>query len=90
MLTIAPSGLIRDEDSIIFFNFRSDRARQLTRALALDEFDGFDRNPYPKIHMTTMTQYDRTFSFPVAFPPQSLSGSFAEVIAGQQHEPARC
>jgi 2,3-bisphosphoglycerate-independent phosphoglycerate mutase len=78
-----PIGLIREEDSVIFFNFRSDRARQLTRALALDEFDGFERNPRPKIHMTTMTQYDRTFTFPVVFPPQSLTGSFAEVIAAQ-------
>jgi 2,3-bisphosphoglycerate-independent phosphoglycerate mutase len=79
-----PIGPIRDGDSVIFFNFRSDRARQLTRALALDEFAGFERHPHPKIHMTTMTQYDRTFSFPVVFPPQSLSGSFAEVIAAQQ------
>jgi 2,3-bisphosphoglycerate-independent phosphoglycerate mutase len=78
-----PVGPIRDGDSIIFFNFRSDRARQLTRALAFDEFDGFERAPHPRIHMTTMTQYDRTFRFPVAFPPQSLSGSFAEVIAAQ-------
>jgi 2,3-bisphosphoglycerate-independent phosphoglycerate mutase len=76
-----PVGLIRDGDTVIFFNFRSDRARQLTRALALEQFDGFERNPHPTIHMTTMTQYDRTFTFPVAFPPQSLSGSFAEVIA---------
>jgi 2,3-bisphosphoglycerate-independent phosphoglycerate mutase len=78
-----PVGPIRDEDSVIFFNFRSDRARQLTRALALENFDGFDRHPFPKIQMTTMTQYDRTFTFPVAFPPQSLSASFAEVIAAQ-------
>jgi 2,3-bisphosphoglycerate-independent phosphoglycerate mutase len=78
-----PVGPIRDGDSVIFFNFRSDRARQLTRALALENFDGFERTAYPKIHMTTMTQYDRTFTFPVAFPPQSLSGSFAEVIAAQ-------
>jgi 2,3-bisphosphoglycerate-independent phosphoglycerate mutase len=78
-----PIGPIRDGDSVIFFNFRSDRARQLTRALALDEFAGFERRPHPKIHMTTMTQYDRTFTFPVVFPPQSLSGSFAEVIAAQ-------
>ena len=42
-----PIGLIRDGDSVIFFNFRSDRARQLTRALALEEFDGFERNPHP-------------------------------------------
>jgi len=78
-----PIGPIRDGDSVIFFNFRSDRARQLTRALALDEFAGFERHPHPKIHMTTMTQYDRTFAFPVVFPPQSLTGSFAEVIAAQ-------
>jgi len=78
-----PVGPIRDGDSIIFFNFRSDRARQLTRALAMDGLEGFDRKPNPTVHMTTMTQYDRTFTFPVAFPPQSLSGSFAEVIAAQ-------
>lgn len=82
--TDQPVGPIRDGDSIIFFNFRSDRARQLTRALALEEFDGFDRTPHVKIAMTTMTQYDRTFTFPVAFPPQSLSGSFAEVLAAQE------
>jgi 2,3-bisphosphoglycerate-independent phosphoglycerate mutase len=78
-----PIGPIRDGDSVIFFNFRSDRARQLTRALALEQFDGFDRRPHPTINLTTMTQYDRTFTFPVVFPPQSLSGSFAEVLAGQ-------
>ena len=78
-----PIGLIRDGDSVIFFNFRSDRARQLTRALALEPFDGFERTPHSKIHMTTMTQYDRTFTFPVVFSPQSLTGSFAEVIAAQ-------
>ena len=79
-----PIGPVRDGDSVIFFNFRSDRARQLTRALALDHFDGFERNPRPAIHLTTMTQYDRTFTFPVVFPPQSLSGSFAEVITEQR------
>jgi 2,3-bisphosphoglycerate-independent phosphoglycerate mutase len=78
-----PIGPIRDGDSVIFFNFRSDRARQLTRALTMGQFDGFDRHLHPTVHMTTMTQYDRTFTFPVAFPPQSLSGSFAEVMAAQ-------
>ena len=77
-----PIGPIRDGDSVFFFNFRSDRARQLTRALAFEDFHGFERNPYPKpIAMTTMTQYDRTFTFPVVFPPQSLTQSFAEVMA---------
>ena len=77
-----PVGPIRDDDSVIFFNFRSDRARQMTRALAFEDFNGFERNPYPRpISMTTMTQYDRTFTFPVAFPPQTLTRSFAEVMA---------
>lgn len=77
-----PIGPIGDGDSVIFFNFRSDRARQLTRALALEQFDGFERKPRVAIAMTTMTQYDRTFTFPVAFPPQALRGSFADVLAG--------
>jgi 2,3-bisphosphoglycerate-independent phosphoglycerate mutase len=76
-----PVGPLRDGDSVIFFNYRSDRARQLTRALALDDFDGFDRKSYPKIVMTTMTAYDPTFTFPVVFPPQALTGRFGEVIA---------
>lgn len=81
--TDTPVGPIRDGDSVIFFNFRADRARQLTRALALDDFDGFERGPRPGIAMTTMTAYDRTFSFPVVFPPQALSASFAEVMQAQ-------
>jgi bisphosphoglycerate-independent phosphoglycerate mutase len=77
-----PIGPVRDGDVVIFFNFRSDRARQMTRALMFENFDGFERNPYPKsLAMTTMTQYDRTFTFPVLFPPQSLTQSFAEVMA---------
>jgi 2,3-bisphosphoglycerate-independent phosphoglycerate mutase len=80
-----PIGPVRDGDSVIFFNFRSDRARQMTRALAFDDFAGFERNPHPApVAMTTMTQYDRTFTFPVAFPPQSLTRSFAEVMAEQK------
>ena len=78
-----PVGPVRDGDSVIFFNFRSDRARQMSRALAFDDFDGFDRQPRPRVSLTTMTQYDRTFPFPVLFPPQSLSGSLAEVMTAQ-------
>ena len=75
-----PIGPIRDGDSVLFFNFRADRARQITRAIALDDFDGFDRPARPSVHYTTMTVYDRTFGLPVAFEPQSLSGNFADVI----------
>ena len=77
----SPIGPVRDGDSVVFFNYRSDRARQLTRALAFDDFDGFERRPYPKIAITTMTQYDPTFTFPIVFPPQALTGRFGEVIA---------
>jgi 2,3-bisphosphoglycerate-independent phosphoglycerate mutase len=76
-----PIGPLQDGDSVVFFNYRSDRGRQLTRALALDDFDGFERKPYPKIALTTMTQYDPTFTFPVVFPPQAFTGTFGEVIA---------
>ena len=77
----APVGSIRDGDSVLFFNFRADRARQISRALALDDFDGFDRPANrPTVHYTTMTVYDRTFPFPVVFEPQPLSGSFADVL----------
>ena len=76
----SPVGPIRDGDSIVCFNFRADRVRQLSRALALDDFDGFERPARIRAHYTTMTVYDRTFPFPVVFTPQSLSGNFADVI----------
>lgn len=75
-----PVGTIQDGDSVLFFNFRADRARQITRAIALDAFDGFERRIHPHVHYTTMTVYDRTFTFPVVFEPQSLTGNFADVL----------
>jgi 2,3-bisphosphoglycerate-independent phosphoglycerate mutase len=77
----SPVATIGDGDSVLFFNFRADRARQLSRALALESFDGFERPQQPRLHYTTMTVYDRTFPFPVIFDPQSLRGNFADVIA---------
>jgi 2,3-bisphosphoglycerate-independent phosphoglycerate mutase len=76
-----PVGPIRDDDSVVFFNFRADRARQLTRALALDDFDGFERRVRRRVHMTTMTVYDRTFGLPVVFTPQTFHGNLADVLA---------
>ena len=73
----------------MFFNFRADRARQLTRALALDDFDGFERPDRRRVHYTTMTVYDRTFNLPVVFTPQTFSGNLADVLAEHgAHEPA--
>ena len=79
----APVGPIREGDEVIFFNFRADRARQLTRALALgdDRFDGFERHGAPTFAVTTLTEYDAKYGLPVAFDPLSFSGNVAEVLA---------
>ncbi|HST59688.1 MAG TPA: 2,3-bisphosphoglycerate-independent phosphoglycerate mutase [Longimicrobium sp.] len=77
-----PLGRMRDGDGVIFFNFRSDRARQITRALADDAFDAFDRGAdRPRIEVATMTQYDEDFLLPAAFPPQPLDDKLSDVLA---------
>ncbi len=77
-----PIGRVADDDSLIFFNFRADRARQITRALACPDgnFDDFSRAAHPRIALTTMTEYDATFELPVAFRPEVLSANVAEVM----------
>jgi 2,3-bisphosphoglycerate-independent phosphoglycerate mutase len=72
---------MKDGDALICFNFRSDRMRQSLRALALPDFTGFDTGTRPLVHISTMTQYDDTFPFPVAFAPQSMKHLVGEVIA---------
>jgi 2,3-bisphosphoglycerate-independent phosphoglycerate mutase len=75
---IAP---MRDGDALVCFNFRSDRMRQTMRALALPDFDGFDTGPRPELAITTMTRYDDAYTFPVAFPHQSMARLVGETIA---------
>ena len=79
----APVGPLREGDAVIFFNFRADRARQLTQALAFgdDRFDGFERGGAPTFAVTTLTEYDATYGLPVAFDPLTFSGNVAEVLA---------
>ena len=79
----APAGPIREGDAVIFFNFRADRARQLTQALAFgdDRFDAFDRGGAPTFAVTTLTEYDATYGLPIAFDPVSFTGNIAEVLA---------
>ena len=79
-----PAGAVADGDSVVLFNFRADRVRQLTRALAHERFDGFERPVRPRVHCTTMTEYDATFNLPAAFPPGVMSASLAEVLAGRR------
>jgi 2,3-bisphosphoglycerate-independent phosphoglycerate mutase len=77
-----PVGPMRDGDALICFNYRADRMRQIVRALTQPDFDGFDVSSRPRLHVVTMTSYDRTFSVPVAFPPQSMANIVAEVVSG--------
>jgi 2,3-bisphosphoglycerate-independent phosphoglycerate mutase len=76
-----PRGLIQDGDSIIFFNFRADRAREITRAFVDQDFAGFTRHKWPQVYFVCLTQYDVTISAPVAFPPQKLTNTLGEVLA---------
>jgi 2,3-bisphosphoglycerate-independent phosphoglycerate mutase len=76
-----PIALVSDNDSVIFFNFRSDRAREITRAFVDPGFRDFKRKSYPRTHFVCLTQYDETFNVPVAFPPESLRNILADVLA---------
>jgi len=77
-----PTGRVHDGDGVIFFNFRADRVRQITRALADEEFSGFDRGPdRPRVDLVTMTEYDRAFPLEMAFPPQDMTNILADVLA---------
>jgi 2,3-bisphosphoglycerate-independent phosphoglycerate mutase len=77
----APIAKIEDDDSVIFFNFRPDRARQLTRALAIPGFNEFPVPDRPRVHISCFTLYDSTFNLPIAFPPRVHHNVLAEVWA---------
>jgi 2,3-bisphosphoglycerate-independent phosphoglycerate mutase len=86
-----PVGKVKDGDAVIFFNFRSDRAREITRALAEEGFKDFDRKVVPRLSAyVCMTQYDETFTYPVAFGPQSLDEIFPELISRAGLKQLRC
>ncbi len=75
---------INDNDSVIFFNFRPDRAREISKAINFESFDGFERKAVRKnIYYVCFTQYDETFPFPVAFEPQRLTNILGEVLANK-------
>jgi 2,3-bisphosphoglycerate-independent phosphoglycerate mutase len=77
----ADTQRIRDGDVVLFFNFRSDRSRELSEAFLLKDFDGFDRTQVPKVHYVTLTEYDKTFGCPVVFGPQTLTMGLGETVA---------
>ena len=78
---VTEGATVKDDDAIIFANFRPDRAREITRAFVDPEFTGFER-VQPKIHYVCMTQYDATIpGVEIAFKPQSLKNTFGEYIS---------
>ena len=78
----APVGQLLDGDGFIFFNFRSDRAREITRAIALDEFEGFKRSSRPNLSgYVCLTEYDATFGLPIAFASSELTNILGGVMA---------
>lgn len=77
----APVAAIGEGDSVIFFNFRPDRAREITRTFIDKDFSGFERD-YFNVHYVCMTQYDKTFeNVTVAYKPQTLDNTFGEYLA---------
>jgi 2,3-bisphosphoglycerate-independent phosphoglycerate mutase len=77
----APVATIENGDSVIFFNFRPDRARQLTRALAVPGFNEFPTEDLSELAFVCFTMYDATFNLPIAFPPRAHHNVLAEVWA---------
>ncbi len=79
---IAP-GAVESGDGVIFFNFRPDRARQLSYALVNSDFNGFEREQIKPLSFVTFTQYDPKLPASVVFEPQNLSNILGEVIANR-------
>lgn len=80
---------VRDGDVVLFFNFRSDRARELSEAFLRPDFAGFDRGVVPAVHYVTLTEYDKTFPCPVVFGPQTLDMGLGETVASARRTQMR-
>jgi len=74
-------GRIEDGDSLVFFNFRADRMRQIVTSFKDDDFDGFHRALQPKAHLVTMNSYREDWTLPVLFPPQEVRNHLGEVLS---------
>ena len=85
-----PVATVNDKDSIIFFNFRPDRARQMTRAFCIDDFDGFNRGARKDVTFVCFTEYDVTIpNKEIAFKKVSITNTFGEFIANNGMKQAR-
>ncbi|AQQ09020.1 2,3-bisphosphoglycerate-independent phosphoglycerate mutase [Sedimentisphaera cyanobacteriorum] len=86
-----PLSLIEDGDSVVFFNFRGDRPREITRAFVDDDFAGFQRDKKLDLQFVCMTQYDKTINAPVAFPkPPKMKNILGEYLSSLGLKQFRC
>lgn len=76
-----PAVTIKDGDTVIFMNFRADRARELTRAFVDETFTGFQRNIKPNISFISLTEYDKTLKTSIVFPPEPLKNILGEHLS---------
>ncbi len=76
-----PVGVVQDNDAVIFFNFRPDRMRQITKAFVMPEFDGFERRKLENVFPVTMTEYEGGLPVEVAYPPVKINHSLAQVLS---------
>ncbi|OGF18602.1 phosphoglycerate mutase (2,3-diphosphoglycerate-independent) [Candidatus Falkowbacteria bacterium RIFCSPLOWO2_02_FULL_45_15] len=77
-----PVATVKDGDAAIFFNFRADRARQLTKAFVLPGFNKFAKQPdYRDLCFVTLTEYEKNLPVAVAFPPQAITNTLGEALA---------
>ena len=78
---VGDGGRVQDGDAVFFFNFRTDRGRQLTEAFVMPEFDGFDRGTILDLHFATMTRYRADFPVSAAYQPQRLDGIMPDLVS---------
>jgi len=81
---------IQPGDSLVFFNFRNDRPRQLAEALGQDHFSGFERPDYTPITVTCLTEYDPKFLSPIGFPPERPKTTVGEVVSMAGYKQFHC
>ena len=86
-----PVARVKDGDAILFFNFRADRAREITRAFTQPDFKDFDASARPRLAAyVCMAEYDKTFGLPVAFEPDQPTEIFPEIVAKAGLRQLRC
>ena len=76
-----PVGIVKENDAVIFYNYREDRARQLTRAFVVDNFDGFFREKIPGIYFLTTTGYEEDLPVKVIFDPFIIRSTVASIVS---------